>query len=70
LFCVKNIPPVRPVTAKRKPAQPGLFHSSSSSFAGILQGHMVATANFAVLPIVIFMTAKISRRFQTVERVL
>ncbi|KVK54918.1 hypothetical protein L901_15880 [Agrobacterium sp. D14] len=31
---------------------------------------MVATANFAVLPIVIFMTAKISRRFQTVERVL
>ncbi|MFK0208978.1 hypothetical protein [Agrobacterium sp. NPDC090283] len=31
---------------------------------------MVATANFAVLPIVIFVTAKISRRFQTVERVL
>ncbi|OOO27122.1 hypothetical protein BS627_09125 [Agrobacterium salinitolerans] len=31
---------------------------------------MVATANFAVLPIVIFVTAKISRCFQTVERVL
>ncbi|TZG37623.1 hypothetical protein AGR1_09550 [Agrobacterium sp. B1(2019)] len=31
---------------------------------------MVATANFAVLPIVIFVTAKICRRFQTVERVL